>query len=46
MTADGKKMFSLLMAKRPVYGRSEKYVYVCSNFVYLGLIVERKTRYR
>ena len=43
MTEDSKKMFSLLMAKRPVYGRGEKYVYACSNFVYLGLIVERLT---
>lgn len=43
MTPDVKKMFAELMAKRPVCGRGERYVYACSNFVYLGLIVERLT---
>ena len=43
MTQNEENMFSLLMSKRPVHGRGERYVYACSNFVYLGLIVERLT---
>lgn len=40
---DVKKHFEKLFAKRPVAKRGESYCYACSNFVYLGLIVERIT---
>lgn len=42
-TPDVKKMFEELYRKRPVRPRGEKYDYACSNFVYLGLIVEKLT---
>jgi len=43
MTPDPKRYFEELYRKRPVRPRGEKYDYACSNFVYLGLIVERLT---
>lgn len=43
MTPDAKKMFEELFRKRPVRPRGERFEYACSNFVYLGLIVERLT---
>ena len=43
MTPDAKKMFTELYRKRPVWPRGERFCYACSNFVYLGLIVERLT---
>ena len=43
MTADSVKMFAELYGKRPVWPRGDRYCYACSNFVYLGLIVERLT---
>ena len=43
MTADSEKMFAELFRKRPVWPRGERFCYACSNFVYLGLIVERLT---
>jgi len=43
MTADPKKYFEKLYQKRPVRPRGVKYEYACSNFVYLGLIVEKLT---
>ena len=43
MTPDAKKMFDEFFRKRPVRPRGEKFDYACSNFVYLGLIVERLT---
>ena len=43
MTADPQKMFAELFRKRPVSPRGERFCYACSNFVYLGLIVERLT---
>lgn len=43
MTPDVKKMFEELFRKRPVFPRGERFVYACSNYVYLGLIVERLT---
>lgn len=42
-TADSKAYFERLFAKRPVRARGEKFEYACSNYVYLGLIVERLT---
>lgn len=42
-TADAEKMFDELFRKRPVWPRGERFEYACSNFVYLGLIVERLT---
>ena len=42
-TPDVKLMFERLYAKRPVWARGEKFCYACSNFVYLGLIVEHVT---
>ena len=41
MVADPGKMFDELYRKRPVWPRGERFCYACSNFVYLGLIVER-----
>lgn len=32
-----------LFAKRPAFARREKFVYSCSNFILLGLVVERLT---
>ena len=43
MTPDAKKMFEEIFRKRPVRPRGERFEYACSNFVYLGLIVERLT---
>ena len=43
MVADHKKMFEEIYRKRPVRPRGEKFEYACSNFVYLGLIVEKLT---
>jgi len=43
MTPDPKAYFEKLYAKRPVRPRGEKFEYACSNFVYLGLIVEKLT---
>ena len=43
MTPDPKLYFEKLYAKRPVRPRGEKFEYACSNFVYLGLIVEKLT---
>ena len=43
MTSDAKKMFEELFRKRPVFPRGERFVYACSNYVYLGLVVERLT---
>jgi len=41
--ADAAKMFAALYAKRPVWPRGERFCYACSNFAYLGLIVEKLT---
>ena len=43
MVADPVEMFEKLYRKRPVCSRGEQFKYACSNFVYLGLIVERLT---
>ena len=43
MTPEPKAYFEKLYAKRPVRPRGEKFEYACSNFVYLGLIVEKLT---
>lgn len=43
MVPDTKLMFEKLFVKRPVRGRGEKFCYACSNFAYLGLIVEKLT---
>ena len=43
MTADAGKMFDALFRKRPVRPRGERFEYACSNFVYLGLIIEHLT---
>ena len=43
MTADASKMFEELFRKRPVRPRGERFEYAGSNFVYLGMIVERLT---
>lgn len=40
---DPDRMIRELYAKRPVRPRGEKFEYACSNFIYLGLIVERLT---
>jgi len=40
---DPKVYFEKLYAKRPVRPRGVKFDYACSNFVYLGLIVEKLT---
>lgn len=40
---DVREHFAKLLAKRPVRPRGESYCYACSNFVYLGMIVERLT---
>lgn len=41
--ADPKRMFEEIYRKRPVRLRGEKFEYACSNFLYLGLIVEKLT---
>ena len=43
MTYDAERMFAELFRKRPVRSRGERFEYACSNFVYLGLVVERLT---
>ena len=43
MVADPVRMFEELYRKRPVWPRGDRFCYACSNFVYLGLIVERLT---
>ena len=43
MVADPVKMFEELYRKRPVWPRGDRFCYACSNFVYLGLIIERLT---
>ena len=43
MTTDAERMFAELFHKRPVRSRGERFEYACSNYVYLGLIVERLT---
>ena len=43
MVADPAMMFKELYSKRPVWPRGERFCYACSNFVYLGLIVEKLT---
>ena len=40
---DVREHFAKLLAKRPVRPRGESYCYACSNYVYLGMIVERLT---
>lgn len=42
-TPDVAKMFRELYRKRPRWSRGARYCYACSNYVYLGLIVERLT---
>ena len=42
-TPDHRKYFEKLYGKRPVRPRGEKFEYACSNFVYLGLVVEKLT---
>jgi len=44
MVPDSAEYMRKLYAKRPVRPRGESYEYACSNFVYLGLIVEKLTR--
>ena len=41
MLPDSRKMFEELYRKRPMWPCRERFCYACSNFVYLGLIVER-----
>ena len=41
--ADVREHFAKLLAKRPVKPRGESFCYACSNYVYLGMIVERLT---
>ena len=41
--ADHGRMFEAIWRKRPVRPRGVRFEYACSNFVYLGLIVERLT---
>lgn len=43
MVADPVRMFEELSRKRPVRPRGERFEYACSNYVYLGLVVERLT---
>lgn len=43
MVADPVRMFEEIYRKRPVRPRGEKFEYACSNFLYLGLIVEKLT---
>ena len=43
MVADPGRMFEELYRKRPVWPRGDRFCYACSNFVYLGLIVENLT---
>lgn len=45
MVPDATKMFEELYKKRPVWTRGTHYCYACSNFAYLGLIVEKLTGY-
>ena len=43
MTADPVRMFEELYRKRPVWPRGDRFCYACSNFAYLGLIIEKLT---
>lgn len=43
MVPDAEEHFGKLMAKRPVWDRGTRFCYACSNFCYLGMIVERIT---
>ena len=43
MKADPAGMFEELYRKRPVWPRGDRFCYACSNFVYLGLIIEKLT---
>lgn len=43
MVADQNRMFAELYAKRPAWARGERFCYACSNYVFMGLIVERVT---
>ena len=43
MKADPARMFEELYRKRPVWPRGDRFCYACSNFVYLGLIIEKLT---
>ena len=40
---DPAKFLELLWQKRPVWPRRERFEYACSNFIYLGKIVEKLT---
>ena len=40
---DPAKFLELLWQKRPVWPRRERFEYACSNFIYLGKIIERLT---
>lgn len=43
MVKDPARQFAALNAKRPKWERGKKFCYACSNFVYLGFIVEKLT---
>ena len=43
MVADQTRMFEEIYRKRPVRQRGERFEYACSNYLYLGLIVEKLT---
>jgi len=43
MTPDTEKMFTEIFRKCPVWPRGKRFRYACSNFIYLGLIIERVT---
>ena len=43
MVADPVRMFEELYRKRPVWPRGDRFCYACSNFAYLGLIIEKLT---
>ncbi len=43
MVPDAGEHLAKLLAKRPVCDRGVKFCYACSNFCYLGMIVERLT---
>ena len=45
ISSDGEKMFRELYRKRPKWPRHTHFEYACSNFTYLGLIVEKLTGY-
>lgn len=41
--ADTDEFFARLYAKRPVRARGDAYEYACSNYIYMGLVVEKIT---